>query len=170
MPRVDYVLGAEPGSGGFVVGYNDHPEKQKYMKYFKMGEGPLYMFYRPFHLTHLETPLSIARAALFGDATIAPQGAPVADVLTVAKRNLAVGDDLDGIGGFTCYGVIDNADTTTAQNLLPMGLSDGCRVVRDVAADQPITYADVELPSGRLADQLRAEQLEHFGLPAPQAY
>lgn len=165
--RVDYLLGAEPGSGGFVVGYNDHPEKQKYMKYFKMGDGPLYVFYRPFHLTHLEAPLSIARAVLFSDATIAPQGGPVADVLTVAKRDLSAGDVLDGIGGFTCYGVIDNAETASAQNLLPMGLADGCRLVRDVAADQPITYADVEVPDGRLVDRLRVEQQEHFGLPQP---
>jgi predicted homoserine dehydrogenase-like protein len=165
--RVDYVLGAEPGSGGFVVGYNDHPEKQKYMKYFKMGEGPLYLFYRPFHLTHLEAPLSIARAVLFSDATITPRGGPVADVLTMAKRDLAAGEVLDGIGGFTCYGVIDNVETTTAEGLLPMGLADGCRLVHDVPADQPITYPDVELPQGRLADELRAEQHAHFGLPQP---
>jgi predicted homoserine dehydrogenase-like protein len=168
--RVEYVLGAEPGSGGFVVGYNDHPEKQKYMQYFKMGDGPLYLFYRPFHLTHLEAPLSVARAVLFSDPTIAPQGGPVADVLAVAKRDLSPGDMLDGIGGFTCYGVIDNADTTSAQNLLPMGLTDGCRLVRDVAADQPITYADVELPAERLADRLRAEQQELFGLPQPTTF
>ena len=169
-PRVEYVLGAEPGSGGFVVGYNDDPAKQAYMSYFKMGDGPLYVFYRPFHLTHLETPLSIARAALFGDATIAPARGPVADVLTMSKRDLSAGEELDGIGGFTCYGVIDNADTTTAENALPMGLSEACRLVRDVGADQPITYADVELPAGRLADQLRAEQLSQFGLPTPQAF
>jgi predicted homoserine dehydrogenase-like protein len=167
-PRVDYVLGAEPGSGGFVVGCNDHPEKQKYMKYFKMGDGPLYLFYRPFHLTHLEAPLSVARAVLFSDATITPRGGPVADVLATTKKDLASGDVLDGIGGFTCYGVIDNVATTTAQGLLPMGLAEGCRMVRDVPADQPITYADVELPEGRLADRLRTEQLEYFGLPAPR--
>jgi predicted homoserine dehydrogenase-like protein len=165
--RVDYVLGAEPGSGGFVVGYNDHPEKQKYMKYFKMGDGPLYLFYRPFHLTHLEAPLSIARAVLFSDATITPLGGPVADVLTTAKRDLAAGEVLDGIGGFTCYGVIDNVETTTAEGLLPMGLAEGCRLVRDVPADQPIRYADVEVPQGRLADKLRAEQHSQFGLPQP---
>jgi predicted homoserine dehydrogenase-like protein len=168
--RVDYLLGAEPGSGGFVVGHNDHPEKQKYMKYFKMGDGPLYLFYRPFHLTHLEAPLSVARAVLFADATIAPAGGPVADVLTVAKRDLNAGDTLDGIGGFTCYGMIDNAQTTSAQNLLPMGLAEGCRLVREVAADQPITYADVELPENRLADRLHAEQQERFGLPQPTTF
>lgn len=166
---VDYLLGAEPGSGGFVVGYNDHPEKRKYMEYFKMGEGPLYLFYRPFHLTHLEAPLSIARAVLFNDATIAPCGAPVADVLAVAKRDLAVGDELDGIGGFTCYGVIEDAHVTARESLLPMGLADGCRLVRDVAADQPITYADVALPSGRFADKLRTEQHTRFGTPMPLA-
>lgn len=165
--RVDYVLGAEPGSGGFVVGYNNHPAKMPYMDYFKMGEGPLYVFYRPFHLAHLEAPLSIARAALFGDATIAPRGAPVADVLTVAKHALHAGDELDGLGGFSCYGVVDNAATTTAQNLLPMGLSEGCRLRHDIDADHPITYADVEVPAGRLADRLRAEQHERFGLPQP---
>lgn len=164
---VDYVLGAEPGSGGFVVGYNDHPEKQKYMSYFKMGDGPLYLFYRPFHLTHLEAPLSAARAALFSDATITPRGAPVADVLTAAKTDLAAGDELDGIGGFTCYGLVDRVETTTAEALLPMGLAEGCRLRHDVPADHPIAYADVELPPGRLADKLRAEQLEHFDLPQP---
>lgn len=166
---VDYVLGAEPGSGGFVIGHDDHPGRKKYMTYFKMGDGPLYLFYRPFHLTHLEAPLSAARAVLFGDATIRPRGAPVADVLTVAKTDLAVGDELDGLGGFTCYGLVDNVETTTREGLLPMGLAGGCRLVRDVAADQPITYADVEVPEGRLADKLRAEQHEHFGLPQPGA-
>lgn len=165
--RIDYVLGAEPGSGGFVIGYDDDPVRRPYMEYFKMGDGPLYVFHRPFHLTHLEAPLSIARAVLFGDATITPKGAPVADVVTVAKRDLGAGEVLDGLGGFTCYGVVDNASTTVAENLLPMGLSEGCRLVRDVAADRPITYGDVVLPAGRLADRLRAEQHEHFGLPQP---
>jgi predicted homoserine dehydrogenase-like protein len=53
---VEYVLGAEPGSGAFVIGYNDDPMLMPYMSYFKLGDGPLYMFYRPFHLTHLEAP------------------------------------------------------------------------------------------------------------------
>jgi len=159
---VEYILGAEPHTGAFVLGYSDHPTKREYMSYFKMGEGPLYAFYTPYHLPHLQIVPTVARAVLFRDATVAPRGEPVCDVLTVAKRDLQAGEVLDGIGGFTCYGTIDNADVARRENLLPMGLSQGCRLSRDVALDHPITYDDVVLPEGRLGDQLRAEQTAHF--------
>ena len=159
---VDYILGAEPGPGVFVLGYNDHPERQSYMKYFKMGDGPLYAFYVPYHLPHLEVPLTAARAVLFQDATVAPLAGPVCEVITVAKRDLEAGEVLDGIGGFTCYGVIENAEVSQAENLLPMGLSEECSLTRDIRKDQAITYADVELPSGRLCDKLRTEQDANF--------
>ena len=162
QPLVDFALGAQPGNGAFVVGYNDEPVKQQYMKYFKMGDGPLYVFYTPFHLPHLEVAVTIARAALFGDAAVSPLGGPVCDVVAVAKRNLSVGETLDGIGGFTCYGQIVNADATRAERLLPMGLSVNCRMLRDVPQDQPLTYDDVEVPAGRLSDALRAEQNQLF--------
>jgi len=159
---VDYILGAEPGPGVFVLGYNEHPIKQYYMKYFKMGEGPLYVFYTPYHLPHLEMPLTVARAVLFRDAAVAPLGGPVCDVITVAKRDLQAGEELDGIGGFTCYGMIENSDVCQAQNLLPMGLAEGCRLKKAVPRDQAITYHDVEVPEGRLCDKLRAEQNAYF--------
>ncbi|MBI5652421.1 MAG: NAD(P)-dependent oxidoreductase [Chloroflexi bacterium] len=159
---VDYALGAEPGTGAFVVGYNEQPILQQYMSYFKMGDGPLYLFYTPYHLPHLQLALTAARAVLFHDPTIAPLGAPVCDVITLAKRDLRAGEILDGIGGFTCYGTIENSRVCRADNLLPMGLSEGCRVKNDLARDQAITYADVSLPAGRLADQLRAEQDAYF--------
>jgi predicted homoserine dehydrogenase-like protein len=159
---VDYLLGAEPGTGAFVVAYNEHPVRQQYMKYFKMGDGPFYVFYTPFHLPHLELPITVARAALFGDATVAPAGGPVCDVVIVAKRDLKAGEVLDGIGGFTCYGLIENSDTFRAENLLPMGLSEGCRLLRDIPMDSPISRRDVELPEGRLCDALRKEQDAKF--------
>jgi predicted homoserine dehydrogenase-like protein len=132
------------------------------MKYFKMGDGPFYVFYTPFHLPHLELPITVARAALFGDATVAPAGGPVCDVVIVAKRDLKAGEVLDGIGGFTCYGLIENSDTFRAENLLPMGLSEGCRLLRDIPMDSPISRRDVELPEGRLCDALRKEQDAKF--------
>jgi predicted homoserine dehydrogenase-like protein len=164
---VDYVLGAQPGTGAFVVGYNDHPVKAEYMKYFKMGDGPLYLFYTPFHLPHLQLPLTVARAVLFHDATLAPLAGPVCDTLAVAKRDLKAGEVLDGMGGFTCYGLIDMYEVTQAENFLPMSLSQGCRLKRDIPKDQPLTYRDVDLPLGRLCDQLRAEQTAHFATPTP---
>jgi len=159
---VDYLLGAEPGTGAFVVGYDENPVRGQYMKYFKMGEGPLYVFHTPFHLPHLEIPLTVARAVLFRDATVTPLGAPVCDVITMSKRDLKTGEILDGIGGYTCYGMIDNAEISRAERLLPMGLSEGCRLTKDVPIDRPISYKDVELPAGRFCDSLRSEQEKHF--------
>ena len=164
QPVVDYVLGAEPGSGAFVIGYNDDPQLMHHMSYFKMGEGPLYMFYRPFHLAHLEAPLSVARAVLFGDASIAPAGPPVCEVAAVAKRDLEAGEELDGIGGYNCYGLIDNVENTRRDGILPIGLAAGARLTRPVAQDQPIRSADVGMPARRLVDDLHAQQDAHFGL------
>jgi predicted homoserine dehydrogenase-like protein len=155
---VDYILGAEPGPGVFVIAYNNHPIQQQYLNYYKMGQGPLYTFYTPYHLCHMETPLTVARAVLFGDPAITPEAGPVCDVITVAKRDLEAGEKLDGIGGFTCYGVLDNYDVSRKGNLLPMGLSEGCKLQTNISIDQAITYDDVELPAGRLCDKLRAEQ------------
>ncbi|MEM6550578.1 MAG: Gfo/Idh/MocA family oxidoreductase [Planctomycetota bacterium] len=165
---VDYVLGAKPGNGAFVVGYNENPFKQEYMRYFKMGEGPLYVFYTPYHLPQLQAAVTVGRVALFGDAAVTPAGPPMCDVVAIAKRELKAGDTLDGIGGFDTYGVIENAEVSSREGLLPMSLSGGCRVKHDLPQDTALTYADVELPAGRLCDALRAEQNAlFFPDPAP---
>jgi predicted homoserine dehydrogenase-like protein len=83
-------------------------------------------------------------------------------VITIAKRDLKAGETLDGIGGFTCYGTIENSEVSQADNLLPMGLSEGCRVKRDIPRDCAISYVDVALAEGRLVDKLRAEQDTYF--------
>jgi len=159
---VDFLLGAEPHTGAFVIGYSENRIDKEYMNFFKMGDGPFYVFYTPYHLPQVQVLTTIARAAVFHDPTTSPIGKPVCDVLTVAKRDLKAAEKLDGIGGFTCYGVIENADVAQKESILPMGLSDGCRLKRDVSKDQPLTYSDVELPPGRLCDKLRAEQNRHF--------
>jgi predicted homoserine dehydrogenase-like protein len=160
---VDYLLGAEPHTGAFVLAYEDHPVKRQHLGYLKMGDGPVYVFSTPYHLPHLQVIPTVARAVLFHDATVAPRGEPVCDVLTVAKRDSKIGDVLDGIGGFACYGVIDNADVVARERLLPIGVAHGCRLTRAVRRDEPITYDDVELPEGRLVDRLRSVQAAHFG-------
>lgn len=159
---VDFLVEAEPSNGAFVLGYSEDPVKAAYLKYLKMGDGPLYTFYRPFHLPQLEVPLTVARAVLFGDATVAPLGTPVCDAVAVAKRDLRAGEILDGLGGFTCYAMIDNYDRSRQENALPMGVSEGCRLTRDVSKDQLLTYDDVQLPKGRLCDKLRQQQHDLF--------
>jgi predicted homoserine dehydrogenase-like protein len=155
---VDYALGAEPHTGAFVVVHEPDPRKQRHLAYLKMGDGPFYVFYTPYHLPHIQMASTIARAALTRDATTAPLGAPVCDVIAVAKRDLRAGETLDGVGGFACYGVLENAGVARTEHALPMGIAGGCVVARDVRKDQPLTYDDITLPAGRLIDRLRAEQ------------
>lgn len=164
---VDYVVGTKPGPGVFVFGTHDDPKQQHYLNLYKLGEGPLYSFYTPYHLCHFEVPLSVARAVLFQDPVMAPLGGPVVDVVTTAKIDLKAGETLDGIGFYMTYGQCENSDVTQAQNLLPMGLAEGCRLKRDVPKDQVLTYDDVELPEGRLCDRLRAEQNAYFATAKP---
>ncbi|MEQ8857270.1 MAG: NAD(P)-dependent oxidoreductase [Pseudomonadales bacterium] len=159
---VDYVVGAEPGPGVFVLGTCDHPTQQHYLNLYKLGEGPLYCFYTPYHLCHFEVPNTVARAVLLGDAALAPLGAPCVEVVAAAKTPLEAGATLDGLGEYMTYGLAENADVVERDALLPIGLAEGCRLKRDVSRDQVLTYKDVELPSGRLCDELRAEQGRHF--------
>jgi predicted homoserine dehydrogenase-like protein len=98
----------------------------------------------------------------FGDAAIAPIAGPVVDVVATAKVDLHEGQVIDGIGGYSTYGQCENADVVHEENLLPMGLAEGCRLKRGVVRDQVLTYADVEQPTDRLCDRLRDEQRARF--------
>jgi predicted homoserine dehydrogenase-like protein len=159
---VDYIVGAEPAPGVFILGYQDHPLQQHWLRLYKLGDGPLYTFYTPYHLCHLEVPLTIARAVLFDDAAVTPDAGHVVDVVATAKRTLRSGEVLDGIGHYMVYGQCENADVTSRARYLPIGVAERCRMVRDVAKDVVLTYDDVEVPSGRLVDKLRAEQEASF--------
>lgn len=163
---VDYVIGAAPGPGVFLLATTDDEIQKYYLNMYKMGEGPLYCFYRPFHLCHVEVPNTIARAVLLNDATIAPLGAPTVEVISTAKIDLEAGQTLDGLGCYTLYGQCENAHIARAQRLLPFGVAEGCKLKRNIARDEVLTYEDVELPEGRLIDQLRAEQESLFGTDA----
>lgn len=160
---VDYVVGATPGPGVFVLGTHEHPQQRHYLNLYKLGTGPLYCFYTPYHLCHFEVPNTVARAVLFGDATIAPLGGPVVDVVATAKIDLKAGQILDGMGHYMTYGMCENADVVRAQRLLPIGLAEGCRLKREIPKDCVLTYEDVEVPEGRLCDKLRQEQDAFFG-------
>lgn len=159
---VDYVVGAVPSPGVFVLGMHDNATHRHYLNLYKLGGGPVYCFYAPYHLCHFEVPNTVARAVLFNDAAIAPVGPPFVDVVATAKTDLKAGQVLDGIGFYMTYGQCENANIVQAQNLLPMGLAEGCQLKRDIPTDQVITYADVELPDARLCDKLRAEQNAYF--------
>ena len=160
---VDYIVGAQPSPGVFIYASHDDPKQQHYLNLYKLGEGPLYSFYTPYHLCHFEAPLSLARAVLYGDAVFAPLGAPQVDVVTLAKTDLKAGSVLDGLGEYMTYGECERADVTASKRLLPIGLARGCRLKRDVTKDSVLSYDDVEI-SDHLGHQLRREQNEYFKL------
>lgn len=159
---VDYVVGAYPAPGVFILGTTDNLLQKHYLNYCKLGEGPLYLFYTPYHLCSFEPPISVARAVLFNDAAIAPLGGPMVDVVTTAKVDLKTGDVLDGLGCYKTYGLCEKYPTARKDNLLPIGVAIDCVLKRDIPKDSVLTYNDVILPEGRLVDKLRAEQDKHF--------
>lgn len=159
---VDYVVGACPSPGVFVLGVLEHPRQRHYLELYKMGKGPYYCFYTPYHLCHFEVPTSVARAVLFDDPVLTPQGGPRVGVVAMAKKALSAGETIDDLGGFEVYGVAENMDAVRQENLLPIGLALGCRLTRPVEKDVPLTFDDVSMPDGRLVDRLYAEQERMF--------
>ncbi|HWW93993.1 MAG TPA: Gfo/Idh/MocA family oxidoreductase [Vicinamibacteria bacterium] len=158
---VDYTVGP-PLIKAFCLAEHADPKQRHYLNLYKMGEGPLYPFWIPYHLVHFEAPNAIARVALFKDELAPPLDGPVVEVCAVAKRDLKAGEVLDEYGMYMTYGEAVNAEEMSAMRYLPEGLVEGCKLRRGVPIDQVLTYDDVELPEGRIADRLRAEQYRRF--------
>jgi predicted homoserine dehydrogenase-like protein len=159
---IDYALGAAPHTGAFVVIHEGMPLKQAQLAYYKLGNGPFYVFYTPFHLPHLQIASTLGRAVIHRDATVAPIGGPVCEVVAVAKRDLKAGERLDGIGGYCAYGLIDNATTAREMAALPIGLSEGCVLRQDIAKDAVISFAHVDFVEDPIVHGLWREQIERW--------
>jgi predicted homoserine dehydrogenase-like protein len=159
---VDYALGAAPHTGAFVIVYEENPLKRAQLAYYKIGDGPFYVFYTPFHLPHIQIGSTIGRAVVHGDPTVTPLGGPVCEVLTIAKRDLKAGETLDGVGGFCSYGLIDNSATARELSALPIGLSAGCILKNAVAKDKAVSFDDVIMPPPTLVDELWHEQMKRW--------
>jgi predicted homoserine dehydrogenase-like protein len=155
---VEYTRGGDFGGGVGVVGYGEGEMVQPYMRYGKLGDGPYYFYFRPYHLLHFEVPMTLADVVLDRSPLGVPVGAPVAEVVAIAKRDLKAGDEIDGIGGFACYGHVDTAED--AADLLPIGLSEGARLIADVGQDEPVPLDAVELDEDALIVRLRRRQDE----------
>lgn len=159
---VDYVVGAKPSPGIYCLAEHPDPKQRHYLNLYKLGEGPLYSFYTPWHLCHFEVPNTVARVVLFGDPAGIPASGPMVEVCACAKRHLEAGETLDDYGMYMTYGEAVNTSEMRRNRYLPEGLVQGCRLKRNVAQDSVITYDDVDLPPDRLADRLRDEQYAHF--------
>jgi predicted homoserine dehydrogenase-like protein len=158
---VDYTVGP-PGVKIFCLAEHPDPKQQHYLELYKLGPGPLYPFWVPYHLPHFDAPNAIARVVLFGDGLAPPLGGPVVEVCAVTKRDVKAGETLDEYGMFMTYGEAAGVDEMSDGRYLPEGLVEGCKLRRDVAKDEVLSYDDVDLPPDRTADRLRAEQYRHF--------
>ncbi len=155
---VDYAHGIAPGV--FVVVTTSLAQVHHEMKFLKMGDGPNYVLYRPYHLTSLETPISIGKAYIYGEATIAPKyEKPVGEVITLAKRDLKAGERLDGIGEYTVLGSIDTYEVAKRENLVPIGLiNENAVVKKEIKKGEFITHDMIELDKTTDIYKLRMKQ------------
>ena len=110
--------------------------------------------YKRWHLIGLEVGISVASVGLRGESTGSPS-AFRADVLAVAKRNLKVGEVLDGEGGYTVVGKLAPAEKSLKLGALPLGLAHGLKLKSDVAEGQPVTWNDVEYDAHSIAIKTR---------------
>jgi predicted homoserine dehydrogenase-like protein len=159
---VDYALGAAPHTGAFAITYEDSQLKRLQLSYYKLGGGPFYVFYTPFHLPHIQIASTIGRAFIHRDPTVAPIGGPICEVVTVAKRDLKARERLDGVGGFCTYGLIENAQAARVRSDLPIGLSEGCILRRDVSKDAVLSFEDVDMLANGIVKDLWREQFSRW--------
>jgi predicted homoserine dehydrogenase-like protein len=159
---VEFVVGAKPAPGVFCLAEQPDARQLQYLELYKLGTGPLYSFYHPYHLCHLEAPLTVARVVLFGDACGQPLAGPTVEVIAVAKRDLQAGETLDSYGQYMTYGQSETAAIVRRERLIPEGLVAGCRLLRDIPRDTALCWDDVVAPSDRLAHRLYAEQQRRF--------
>jgi predicted homoserine dehydrogenase-like protein len=164
--RVDYTLGVPyPGGGVYVVGYCDDDQQDFLLKYYKVvNKRPYYLFFRPYHLCHVETPRAIAQAYFDHRAVITPPaGKKLCDVYAYAKRDLKAGDAIGhAIGGDEVYGLVDavaNAEPDQQAPIYYLEAMNGNHAVltRDVAKDAPLRWADLSIPDSPYLQLLQAQ-------------
>ncbi len=143
MPRVEFTLGIPMGV--FVIAHREDPHVQAEMRYFKMGDGPHYVFFHPYVLCHYDAVPSIAGSILSREAVIAPlAGPPGTEVIAFAKRELASGQQIDGIGGYDSYGLLVDGEEAREKGYLPIGLCQYARLNDSVNQDEPIGLHQIE--------------------------
>jgi predicted homoserine dehydrogenase-like protein len=155
---VDFVQGDALSGGVFVTVRVQDERIRDDLQYLKVGRGQYFTFFRHYHLWFIEAPISVAKAYLNRETWLVPLDRPVAEVMTVAKRDLQPGERLDEFGGYTFYGVMDRAEIARSANALPVGIAPGARMVCPVAGGEIVTWNDVELDESSTVVKLRRQQ------------
>lgn len=157
---VDFALGGGVAPGVFLVVTTDNDTIREDLDYLKMGDGPNYVLHRSYHIPTIEPLLTAARAVFFGDAYLVPDE-PVVDTVSIAKRDLEPGEEIDGIGGHTVYGLAEDAAVAEEEGLIPISLIEGATVKNAVEKGEALSYDDVDLVDSELLN-LRRLQDSYF--------
>ncbi|HEY9013315.1 MAG TPA: homoserine dehydrogenase, partial [Devosia sp.] len=163
---VDFTIGKGVAPGVFCIVEAEHPRIIERMDDLHIGKGPYYSFFRPYHLTSLEVPLTAARIMLYGKPDMVPLPNPVAEVCAVAKRDLTVGETFDAIGE-TCYrSFIMTIGDAREKHAVPVGLLEGGKVIAPVKKGELITKANAAPDATTRLYALRLLQDQMLGLAA----
>jgi predicted homoserine dehydrogenase-like protein len=152
---VDYSIGKGVAPGVFCIIETRHPRVLERMVDLKVGKGPYFTIFRPYHLTSLEVPLSAARAVVYKRADMEPLDRPVAEAVAVAKRPLAVGESMGMIGESDYRGFAMTWEDARSRGALPLGLAERARVVKPVEAGEFLTYENSVPDDGMVVTQIR---------------
>ena len=152
---VDYSIAKGVAPGVFCIVEAKHPRVLERLIDLKVGKGPFFTIFRPYHLTSLEVPLSAARAVLHGRADMVPIDHPVAEAVTVAKRDLKAGETLGKIGETEYRAWAMTAREARSANAIPLGLAEGARVVKPVKAGEYLTYGNCVPDDSLIVTQIR---------------
>ena len=124
-----------------------------------MGSGPYYLFHRPYHLSHFEALTTVVDAVVDSRAILKPDRGLITNVIAYARKDLKMDAILDGLGGYTCYGLIENIGDNDIRAGLPICLADGVTLRRDIKKDERITLQDVIYDPGHPRFRLYSEAL-----------
>jgi predicted homoserine dehydrogenase-like protein len=153
---VDYSTG-KVAPGVFAIIASDEPRIIADMKFYSMGSGPYYTLYRPYHLCSIETPLSVAEAVIYGEATLVPRHM-VSEVVAIAKRDLKAGETVGDIGSADIFNRVYTYEDAQANNSIPMGLAPGGKVLKDIPKDAYLTWDNFAPNTSNLVYKLRQMQ------------
>jgi predicted homoserine dehydrogenase-like protein len=155
---VDYSVGKGVAPGVFVIAEMAHPRVRERMYDLKLGAGPYYRFFRPYHLTSLEVPLSCARAVLYGTSDMQPLDVPTSEVCAVAKKDLSVGERLDSIGEYTYRAWIMTVGEAVKAKAVPCGLIENGKVLKPIKKGDLLTRDNIAIDESAKIVKLRKLQ------------
>ncbi|AZO64071.1 MAG: homoserine dehydrogenase [Mesorhizobium sp.] len=152
---VDYSIGKGVAPGVFCIIETRHPRVLERMVDLKVGKGPYFTIFRPYHLTSLEVPLSAARAVVYKRADMEPLDHPVAEAVAVAKSDLGLGQSLGMIGENDYRGFAMTWEDARARGALPLGLAERAKVVKPVKTGDFLTYENCVPDDSMVITQIR---------------